>query len=146
MGTAGRHQDRRAGGDDVSADYTPVGMRLPDTQTMRDAYALYLTDGGADAPAAAAEFDRWLAAHDAEVAVSTLREAATEMDQFAAETYSPDIFKRPTTEHYAAMNKVLLESFGHMLDGVGADCMDHAIRVQADRLRVSADDLVRPAF
>ena len=56
----------------MSDDYTPVGMRLPDTQTMRDAYALYLTDGGADAPAAAAEFDRWLAAHDAEVAAKAV--------------------------------------------------------------------------
>ena len=59
----------------MSDDYTPVGMRLPDTQTMRDAYALYLTDGGADAPAAAAEFDRWLDAHDVDVAATALRDA-----------------------------------------------------------------------
>ena len=48
-------------------------MQLPDTQTMRDAYSQHVTD--TVDPAAYAEFDRWLATHDAEVAAGALLDA-----------------------------------------------------------------------
>lgn len=58
----------------MSDDYTP------DTQEVRDAYAWY--EGGIYHeydPKGYPKIDRWLAAHDAEVAAKALREAAAEM-------------------------------------------------------------------
>jgi len=70
-----------------------------------------------------------------------LREAADAAMLFAATVYAPDIFPRPTSAEYAEINKVLLDAFGHQLDGVAADCYSRAITVQARLLRERADDI-----
>ena len=58
------------------SDYTPT------TDEVRDAYVDtgWAADGSLSDPRDPDEFDRWLAAHDAEVRAQALREAADELD------------------------------------------------------------------
>lgn len=79
-----------------------------------------------------------LPAHDRRVKAETLREEADDLDAFREGAYGPDLFRRPTKDDYAAINHLLLTERGHMLDGVAADLMDRAIKVQAERLRERA--------
>jgi hypothetical protein len=79
-----------------------------------------------------------VAQREAAAAEKALRDAADEADRFADETYPDDIFRRPTSDDYAAINALLLRELGHQLDGVAADCMHRAIRVQAGQLRERA--------
>ncbi|MDF2899686.1 MAG: hypothetical protein K0Q46_6472 [Rhodococcus erythropolis] len=60
------------------------------TDLARAAYCSYLEGTSRTREESAAEFDRWLADHDAQV----LRDAATEI----GEHYPPDVWPRPTDE------------------------------------------------
>ena len=66
----------------MSADLvpvTPAEMYTPTRGVMRARHATYVTEGGGIAERIAqrnGEFDRWLAQHDREVAVKTLRKTA----------------------------------------------------------------------
>ncbi len=64
-----------------------------------------------------------------------LEAAADDMDTFRAEVYGGQMFRRPTSEDYAAINALLQRERGHGTDGIGADCYDRAIKVQAEMLR-----------
>lgn len=73
------------------------------------------------------------------IAARALREAADDLDEFRTFTYGEDMFVRPTTDEYAAINAVLKREFEHGTDRIAADCMDRAIKYQADRLRARAE-------
>ena len=75
------------------------------------------------------------------IAAQTLRDAADEAEEFATETYALDIFRKPTTADYKAINGLLLRERGHELDGVAADCYRRAIGLTAKRLRETASDI-----
>lgn len=87
-----------------------------------------------------ARFDRWLAAHDREVAARVLRDAADALAEFAVETYPEDVFLGPGEDDYAAINALLLRERGHQLDGVSADCYRRALALAGRLLRDRADE------
>jgi hypothetical protein len=86
-----------------------------------------------------AALDRMLAEARADERKKTLLGAADDMDEFRREVYGEHLFRRPTTEDYAAINALLQRVRGHGTDGIGADCYDRAIKVQAERLRDRAE-------
>lgn len=70
-------------------------------------------------------------------AVRALEDFAADSEAFATQTYSPDIFPRPTREEYRTLNE-LLRKHGLTLDRFSADLMDRAIRMNAQRARDAA--------
>jgi hypothetical protein len=103
----------------------------PTTDAVREAYAV---EAGViyEPERREAEFDRWLAAHDREVAAKALREWAAEV----VERYPEDVFLKPSAEHYAALHQSALER-GGTLDAIAADIMRRA----AAQARRAADEI-----
>ena len=119
-------------------EYTPT------TDEVREWYAgsvdAYQHETGLPYDAAKSAFDRWLSAHDREVAARALRKAADALAEFAGETYPADVFLKPSEGDYAAINALLNRERGHQLDGVSADCYRRALALAGRLLRERADE------